>query len=57
MSAPREELPDINDIRRLANVNLPAHYVIRDVRISRGSDTLVGAPDDFEVVIEYENRI
>jgi hypothetical protein len=57
MSAPGEELPNINDIRRLADVNLPAHYAIRDVRVSRGTDTLIGAADDFEVVIEFENRI
>jgi hypothetical protein len=50
-------LPNIDDIRRLANVNLPLHYVIEGVRVSRGPDTLIGGPDDFEVVIEYENRI
>ncbi len=57
MSVPRDELPNIEDIRWLANVDLPLHYVIKDVRVSRGPDTLIGAPDDFEVVIEYENRI
>jgi hypothetical protein len=57
MSVPRDELPNIDDIRWLANLDLPPHYVIKDVRVSRGSDTLIGAPDDFEVVIEYENRI
>ncbi len=57
MSVPRDELPNIEDIRWLANVDLPLHYVIKDVRVSRGPDTLIGAPDDFEIVIEYENRI
>ncbi|MGA8476797.1 MAG: hypothetical protein WB696_02445 [Chthoniobacterales bacterium] len=57
MSVPRDELPNIEDIRWLANVDLPRHYVIKDVRVSRGPDTLIGAPDDFEIVIEYENRI
>jgi hypothetical protein len=57
MSAPRDELPNVDDIRYLAGVNLPTHYVIKDVRVSRGPNTLVGAPDDFEVVIEYENLI
>ncbi len=57
MSVPRDELPNIDDIRLLANVDLPLHYVIKDVRVSRGPDTLIGAPEDFEVVIEYENRI
>ena len=51
------KLPNIDDIRCLANVNLPPHYVIKGVRVSRGADTLIGAPNDFEVVIEYENRI
>jgi hypothetical protein len=57
MSVRRDELPNIDDIRCLANGNLPLHYVIKDVRVSRGPDTLVGAPDDFEIVIECENRI
>jgi len=57
MSVPRDELPNIEDIRSLANVDLPLHYIIKDVRVSRGPDTLIGAPDDFEIVIEYENRI
>jgi hypothetical protein len=57
MSVPREERPNIDDIRRLANASLPPHYVIKDVRVLRGPDTLIGAPDDFEIVIEYENRI
>jgi hypothetical protein len=57
MSVPPDELPNIDDIRCLAKVNLPAHYAIKGVRVSRGPDTLIGAPDDFEVVIEYENRI
>ena len=57
MSVPRDELPNIDDIRGLASVNLPPHYVIKGVRVSRGPDTLIGAPDDFEIVIEYENRI
>jgi hypothetical protein len=57
MSVPPDELPNVDDIRCLAKVNLPAHYAIKGVRVSRGPDTLIGAPDDFEVVIEYENRI
>src|ERR1700745_2002447 len=57
MSAPRDELPNIDDIRSLAGVNLPPHYAIKGIRVLRGPDTLIGAPDDFEVVIEYENRI
>jgi hypothetical protein len=57
MSVPKDELPNTDDIHRLANLDLPLHYVIKDVRVSRGPDTLIGAPDDFEVVIEYENRI
>jgi hypothetical protein len=57
MSVRRDELPNVDDIRCLADVNLPLQYVIKEVRVSRGPDTLIGAPNDFEVVIEYENRI
>jgi hypothetical protein len=57
MSVRRDELPNVDDIRWLANIDLPLHYFIKDVRVSRGLDTLIGAPNDFEVVIEYENRI
>jgi hypothetical protein len=57
MSVRRYELPNIDDVRRLANVNLPLHYIIKDVHLSCGPDTLIGAPEDFEVVIEYENCI
>jgi hypothetical protein len=57
MSVRRDELPNVDDIRCLAGVNLPLQYVIKEVRVSRGPDTLIGAPNDFEVVIEYENRI
>ena len=58
MSVPEEERPNINEIRRLAEVSLPAHYVIRDGRFSYGSEPWPGAmPDDFGIVIEYENHI
>jgi hypothetical protein len=57
MPAPRDQRPNFDDIRSLAEVNLPAHYVIKDVRVSHGPDTLIGAPDDFEIVIEFENWI
>jgi hypothetical protein len=57
MSVRRDELPNVDDVRGLAGINLPPHYVIKGVRVSRGLDTLIGEPDDFEVVIEYENRI
>jgi hypothetical protein len=57
MPAPRDQRPNFDDIRSLAELNLPAHYVIKDVRVSRGPDTLIGAPDDFEIVIEFENWI
>ena len=57
MSVRRDELPNVDDVRGLAGINLPPHYVIKGVRVSRGLDTLIGEPDDFEVVIEYENLI
>jgi hypothetical protein len=56
MPVPRDELPNIDNIRGLASANLPPYYVIKDVRVSRGPDTLIGEPNDFEIVIEYENR-
>jgi hypothetical protein len=56
MAVPEEELPDINKIRALAKVSLPAHMVIGDTHISYVSDP-PGAPNDFEIVIEYENHI
>jgi hypothetical protein len=57
MPVGRGNLPNVDDVRCLADVNLPRHYVIKDVRVSCGTDTLIGAPGDFEIVIEYENRI
>lgn len=57
MPVPEEELPDIHEIRRLAEVNLPAQYVIRDIRLSYGSGPLGAAPEDFEIVVDYENHV
>jgi hypothetical protein len=57
MSVPGAELPDIDEVSRLASVNLPAHYVIRDIRVSYGSGPCGVAPDYFEIVIEYKNHI
>jgi hypothetical protein len=56
MPIPEEELPNINNIRALAKVALPAHLVIGDTHISYISDP-PGAPNDFEILIEYENHI
>ena len=59
MSIPKEEGPEIAKIRRLAEINLPARLILKDVRLSRGSDALGLVPNDseFEVIIEYESRI
>src|SRR5881275_2818713 len=59
MSIPEDEGPDIAEIRRLAEINLPAHLILKDVRLSCGSDAIGLVPNDaeFEVIIEYESRI
>jgi hypothetical protein len=56
MPAPNEELPNINEIRRLAQINLPKDYVIKDVRISYGEKDWTGVPQDFEIVVDYEDN-
>ena len=55
MRVPRQELPDIESIRDRAGWNLPDHYRLIDVRCEFGSLALPGVPDDFQIVIEYEN--
>jgi hypothetical protein len=57
MRVPRQELPDIESIRERAGWNLPAHYRLNDVRCEYGSMALPGVPDDFQIVIEYENLL
>ena len=56
MPAPEEELPNIEEIRKLAQINLPQHYVIKDVRISYGAEETSHLPEDFEIIIEYEDN-
>jgi hypothetical protein len=55
MRVPRKELPDIERIRYLASENLPKHYRLLDVRCDYGSGGTSVLPDDFEIIIEYEN--
>jgi hypothetical protein len=57
MRVPKQELPDIDSIRERAGWNLPAHCRLKDVRCEYGSMALPGVPDDFQVVIEYENLL
>lgn len=54
MSAPKDELPDVEQIRQLALTNIPAHIVLRDVRCTYGSDFPQVLPEDYEITIEYE---
>jgi hypothetical protein len=57
MRVPRRELPDIESIRERAGWNLPTHFRLNDVRCEYGSMALPGVPDDFQIVIEYENLL
>jgi hypothetical protein len=57
MQIPKHEIPDIEQIRELARVGLPSHHSLKSVRCSYGSDWPDFLPDDFEIVIEYENRL
>ena len=57
MRVPKRELPDIESIRERAGWNLPAHCRLKDVRCEYGSMALPGVPDDFQIVIEYENLL
>lgn len=57
MRVPKQELPDTESIRERAGWNLPPHYRLKDVRCEYGSMALPGVPDDFQVVIEYENLL
>ena len=57
MRVPKQELPDVESIRERAGCNLPAHYRLKDVRCEYGSMALPGVPDDFQIVIEYENLL
>ncbi|MGP0069909.1 MAG: hypothetical protein ACLQGP_40695 [Isosphaeraceae bacterium] len=57
MRVPKRELPDVESIRERAGWNLPAHYRLNDVRCEYGSMALPGVPDDFQIVIEYENLL
>ncbi|KAB2937984.1 MAG: hypothetical protein F9K17_15880 [Phycisphaerae bacterium] len=55
MNIPKSELPDIDRIANLARRTLPEHYRLLDVRCDYGSGAWAKLPDDFEIVIEYEN--
>lgn len=57
MQIPKHEIPDMEQIRELARVGLPSHYSLKSVRCSYGSDWPDFLPNDFEIVIEYENRL
>lgn len=57
MSAPKDELPNIDHIRRLAKMNLPTHIILREVRCTCCSDSHFGIPEDYEIMIEFEDTL
>ncbi len=57
MKIPKHEIPNMEEIRELARVGLPSHYSLKSVGCSYGSDWPEILPDDFEIVIEYENHL
>jgi hypothetical protein len=57
MVIPSSELPDIDQIAVWASENLPPHYELLDVRCDFGSDMPKIVPEEFEIVIEYVNKL
>lgn len=57
MSIPKDEIPNLEQIRELAAIALPPHYHLKEVRCSYGSDWPDLLPEDFELIIEYENHL
>ena len=57
MRVPKDEIPNIEQIRELALVNLPSHYRLKSVTCTYGSDWPDLLPEDFELLIEYENLL
>lgn len=57
MSIPKDEIPNLEQIRELAAIGLPPHYRLLGVRCTYGSDWPEVLPEDFELVIEYENHL
>mgnify|MGYP001570034147 CR=1 FL=1 len=57
MQIPKDGIPDMEQIGELARVGLPQHYTLTSVRCSYGSDWPDFLPDDFEIVIEYQNHL
>ena len=57
LNVPKEELPNIQEIREWALENLPEHVVLKRIEVTYGTDLPNIVPDDFEVTIEYENRM
>ncbi len=54
MCTPKDELPDVEDIRSLAQIAIPSHLILRDVRCTYGSPWPGFIADDYEITIEYE---
>ena len=57
MKVPKQELPNEEWAAELARRNLPEHYRLIDVRSVYGSEVPGFIPSDFEIVVEYENRL
>ena len=55
MNTPKPELPDVEGIRRLAEVSLPEGFVLRDVRRAFGSEFPLVIPEDYDLTNEYED--
>ncbi|MGD0551533.1 MAG: hypothetical protein ABSB25_02655 [Sedimentisphaerales bacterium] len=54
---PKHDLPDENKIRQVALEYLPKDYILKRVECTYGSGGFSAiVPDDFEVIIEYQNR-
>ena len=56
-STPIREVPDIKAITVLARMNFPDHYSRLKVSFGYSSRTRDSIPDDFEILIQYENLL
>jgi hypothetical protein len=54
MTTPKDELPDVEQIRQLAQATIPPHIILRDVRCTYGSEFPSVIPEDYDITIEYE---
>jgi hypothetical protein len=57
MRIPESEIPDMRKLAAWARENLPVHYDLVDIRCDYVSDMPAVIPEDFEIVIEYRDRL